>query len=182
MMLQFKKLDSNLNLNKVNFNSDIASLQNFFFKESLDFIKEGYSQIYLLKEKEGNNIIGYFAISCGLIEFRKEIGIEKKHNYIPSLLIGRLAVDKNHQRKGYGKDLLKKAINLSLSISSKVGCRLVIVDARSNLNVLNFYKNMKFRYLKKLSAEKIERALQKNLHPTESTVKMYFDLHQIKKT
>ena len=181
-MLQFEKLDSNSNLKKVNFNSDVASLNNFLFKESLDFIKEGYSQIYLLKEKEGNNLIGYFAISCGLIEFRKEIGIEKKHNYIPSLLIGRLAVDKNHRRKGYGKDLLKKAINLSLSISSKVGCRLVTIDAKSNLNVLNFYKNMKFRYLKNLSAEKIERALKKNLQPTESTVKMYFDLHQIKKT
>jgi len=180
-MIQFVKIHSNFSIDKVNFNSGIANLDNFFFKESLDFIKEGYSQIYLLKERESNNIIGYFAISCGLIEFRKEIGIEKKFDYIPCLLIGRLAVDKKCQGKGYGKDLLKKAIKLSLLISNKVGCRLVIVDARSDLYALNFYKKMKFKYLKKLAAEKIEGALQKNFKPSKSTVKMYFDLHQIKR-
>ncbi|MHA1723295.1 MAG: GNAT family N-acetyltransferase [Promethearchaeota archaeon] len=94
--------------------------------------------------------------------------------------MGRLAIHKNYHRKGFGTDLLRKAIKLGLSISQRIGCRLVIVDAKTELSVLNFYKKMSFKYLKKKEASKIERALEKNMKPSSSTIKMYFDLHQIK--
>jgi len=179
-MVQFLKLKTKNDLSKLQFNSGNDTLDNFLLNESKDYIKEGYSQVYLLREKSKNIIIGFFALSCGYLAFRKSLKV-KREKHIPSVLIGRLAIDQNYQNQGYGTDLVKKAINISLKVAQRVGCRMVIVDARTNLKILRFYKKLRFKYLIKNNGEKIERALLRSHAPSESTVTMYFDLNYIRK-
>ena len=46
------------------------------------------------------------------------------------LRIGRLAVDKRHQGKGIGQDLLAFALRLAVEFSQRVGLYAVVVDAK----------------------------------------------------
>lgn len=179
-MIQFRRLTMNDDVSVFKFNSGIIELDNFFLNESKDYLKEGYSQIYYLKEKDVDQVIGYFAVCCGYLEFRKSLRM-RKIKFVPSILLGRLAIDENYLRKSFGSDLIKKAVLISLKVGKQVGCRMVIVDAKTEIRALNFYKNLDFKYLKKDKGNKVERALQRKQNPTEKTIKMYFDLNSIRK-
>ena len=45
------------------------------------------------------------------------------------MILGRLAVDKDHQRVGIGGGLLKDALRRTLQVSTQVGVRAVLVHA-----------------------------------------------------
>ncbi|TFF93022.1 MAG: N-acetyltransferase [Promethearchaeota archaeon] len=124
-MTEFCILNLNTDINNYYFDSGVEELNDFFLNLSQHYIKESLSQVYYLKEEDNNKVIGYFAISCGDIEFRRTLNIKKKISHIPCVLIGRLAIDKEYQRKGFGTELLKLALNISISLSNKIGCRLV---------------------------------------------------------
>ncbi len=179
-MVQFLKLKLKGDLSTFQFKSGTDSLDNFIFNDSKDYIREGYSQVYFLREKGKNVIIGFFAISCGYLDFRRSLKV-KRIKFIPSILLGQLAIDMNYQEKGYGSDIIKKVMTICLKVGEKVGCRMVIVDAITDLRTLRFYKRLRFKYLIKDAGEKIERALLRKHKPTKSTVKMYFDLNYIRK-
>lgn len=57
---------------------------------------------------------------------------------VPLILLGRLAVDLNHQGKGIGAGLLKDALQRVAQISKVVGSRAVIVHAIDQ-NAMAFY-------------------------------------------
>ena len=48
---------------------------------------------------------------------------------VPVAVIGRLAIDKNHQQRGLGKALLKDAFQRVLTVSTIIGVRAVLVHA-----------------------------------------------------
>lgn len=179
-MPELQKIDIAFNINEYRFDSGNKDLNEFFYNRTIDFIKGGYSQVYILKENTDKHIIGYFAISCCQIEFTKELlSFTKKVRYIPGLLIGQLAIDIDFQNRKFGTFLLTKAIKIGLNISKKVGCRIMVVDASTNLRVINFYKLVNFKFVKKSLGEKIEQELQKTSKSKYNTVKMYFDLNDI---
>jgi GNAT superfamily N-acetyltransferase len=49
---------------------------------------------------------------------------------LPAILLGRMAVDNRHQRKGLGAAMLKHFITKAIEVSEKVGVRLVLVHAK----------------------------------------------------
>ena len=51
--------------------------------------------------------------------------------FIPAVMLGRLAIDKNWQGKGLGRALLADVIARAVRTSSEVSARLVIVHAIS---------------------------------------------------
>ncbi|MBD3211310.1 MAG: GNAT family N-acetyltransferase [Candidatus Lokiarchaeota archaeon] len=180
-MTEFHRLKPSDNISEFNFKSGNTDLDNFFLEDSIDFIEHGYSQLYYFKEEEGVQIIGYFAVCCSSIKFKKTIiDYNIKISYIPCLLLGRLAIDEKFQRRNFGSKLLKKCISLASSISKRIGCRLVIVDALTKLRVLKFYKKLGFEYLDNRNGDKIEKALKRNQEPSRRTIKMIFDLNKIK--
>jgi GNAT superfamily N-acetyltransferase len=179
-MLKFQQVDKNFCFKDFFFDSGNKDLNDFLYNNALDFIKEGYAQIYILKDTLESKIIGFFTISCCQIEFNIElISVEKKARYIPGLLVGQLAVNKMFQNKKFGMDLLKKAILIGDTISKNVGCRLIIVDAFANLDVIRFYQKFNFKFVKTGIGEKVIRQLKENKIPQYNTVKMYFDLKDI---
>lgn len=182
-MSELLKIDLKFNLENYDFDSGNNELNEFLFKESKSFLKEDYCQIYILKEENSLNIIGYISISCCHVEFHKDfIDTDIKIRYIPSLLIGKLAIDKKFRRQCYGTDLLKFAVHIGLKISQQVGCRLLIVDVLTNTQSISFYKKIKFDYVFESIGKSVEDTLNKNQKCERETIKIYFDLSSVKKT
>ncbi len=155
-MTEFLKINANFNIKEYTFDSGNEELNFFIFQMANDFIKEEYTQVYVLKKVKENYIIGYFTLSCCQIEFNKDLySIEEKTRYIPGLLIGQLAIDKECQNKNFGTYLLTKAIEIGFKISNKVGCRLMIVDASTDLKIIGFYGKLNFKFVRKGLGEKV---------------------------
>ena len=180
-MPKLQKIDVNLPIDELSFDSGNPELNDFFFNDAIDYLRESYDQIYIIKENSNSIIIGYIAISCGVVKFSEEMAIKKKLKNIPGLLVGRLAVNNKFQRKGYGLDLIKKAVNVAKKISIDVGCRLLIVDAKTTLKSISFYRKYNFKFIEPISGEKIFEELKNGEKPKKRQVKMFFDLHQIMK-
>lgn len=177
----FEKIDINFDFKEYSFHSGIQELDIFYYEYSSEFIRYGYSQMYILREFDKSNIIGYFSLSSSTIQWEESLLIEKLTRYVPGILLGMFAVDKRFRRKKYGSDLIKKAINIALEISNEIGCRCVFVDSLINLDTLNFYLNMGFDFVDKPLSKKIIKKLSNNGKIDRNTIKMYFDLYKIKK-
>ena len=66
-----------------------------------------------------------------------------RYEVIPATLIGRLAVDTNHQGRGLGGFLLVDALKRSLAESERVGSWAVVVDAKDDTGS-SFYRKFGF--------------------------------------
>jgi len=126
--------------------------------------KRGLARVYVLAVDA--QIIGYYSISAHSVSINNLPGNRKFGAYqdVPFLLLGRLAVHKQHQRQGYGDILIFHAFKTTAEIAEKVGIRGIIVDAKDD-NAACFYEKFGF---KQLAADK------KRLLLPFSTIKTLF--------
>ena len=136
--------------------SNIFEMDSFFCgKGQLDvYIKKfalinqrnNIGQTWVLHKEQSTNIVGYYTLSATKV-FKSSLPSENTAglpNYpIPCVLLGKLAVDNEHQGKGFGKYLLYDALTRIKNISSTVGCNAVIVEALDE-TAANFYKKYGF--------------------------------------
>lgn len=93
-----------------------------------------------------DRVVGYYAISTamahrsGLPNAKLRRGMPGE---VPLLLIGRLAVDVIHQKRGLGTDLLIDALRRCLSAADTVGARAVITHAIDD-DAMAFYERHGF--------------------------------------
>nr|WP_228014576.1 GNAT family N-acetyltransferase [Fortiea sp. LEGE XX443] len=96
-------------------------------------------------EKSSGNISGYYTLSATSIKFSElppEITKKlPKYPTVPVTLLGRLAVDQNHQQKGLGEMLLMDVLYRSLQ--SEIATIAVVVDAKDDV-ALSFYEHYNF--------------------------------------
>ena len=177
----FEKIDLDFRFNEYTFHSGINELDDFFYNYSSKFIKNGYSQIYILRNPETLDIIGFFSLSSSTIRWEESLGIEEITRYVPGILLGMFAIDERYRRKKYGSDLIKKVITIALKFSKEVGCRCVFVDSLIKSETINFYLNMGFRFVDIPLGEMIIKKLGTNEKTERVTIKMYFDLYKIQK-
>ena len=125
-------------------------------KEPLDrYIKEQagqdakrhYAAPFVLAEKGKKNILGYYTLSSFGIRLEELPGeMAKKlprYPLVPATLLGRLAIDKDHQGKGLGELLLMDALHRSLDQAGVIGSIAVVVEAMDK-EAFEFYKNFDF--------------------------------------
>lgn len=106
-------------------------LNNYIQRNATKDVKNGTCTCFIIKNDK-EEVIGYYTLSTESIpledappEFRKKI----KYQYVPVILLGRLAIDKNHFGKGFGKLLLVNSLKRSLDVATNhVGAVAVIVD------------------------------------------------------
>ena len=176
----FEKIDYTFTFQNYEFSSGIQELDNFFYNDSKTFIKYGYSQMYVLRESDKTNIIGYFTLSSSTIQWDESLSIEKLTRYIPGVLLRMFAIDKRFRRKKYGSDLIKKAVYIALEISKDRGCRSIYVDSLIDPETIKFYFNMGFNFVDKPLGKLIVNKLSSKEKIDRNTIKMYFELFKIK--
>ena len=123
-------------------------LNNYLKTQAGQDFKRKLSVCFVLSESETNNIQGFYTLSNNsipLTNFPEQIRkkFPKSYTSIPTTLLGRLAIDKNHQGKGIGKILLIDALKRSYEISQEIGSFAVVVDPIDD-EAEKFYKKYDF--------------------------------------
>ena len=124
------------------------NLDKFLKKYALINDENGYSKTSILIDD--NEMIGFFTLCSASISFEEMPNDQSEllPKYpIPCVRIARLGVRKDKQGKGYSKELLKQAFIKIVSVSAKIGIRLIIADAKETS--ASFYE--KYGFLKLLS-------------------------------
>ncbi|MGA1995913.1 MAG: GNAT family N-acetyltransferase [Bryobacteraceae bacterium] len=96
---------------------------------------------------EGPGVIGYYTLSSYTInpgELPDELACKlPRYPNLPATLIGRLAVDRRYQRKGFGEELLLDALKRCFATTSEAGSLAVVVEAE-NAKAIQFYQSYGF--------------------------------------
>lgn len=92
--------------------------------------------VYILREKATVILAGFYTLSMYAVqstdlpeEFRRK---QPRYEYIPTVLIGRLAIDTRFGRRGLGTQLLMNALERSYQVSQEVAALAVVVDAKND--------------------------------------------------
>ncbi|MEL6930551.1 MAG: GNAT family N-acetyltransferase [Cyanobacteria bacterium J06600_6] len=106
-----------------------SSLNNWLRNNALKNQKQGASRTYVICAQ--NNVVGYYCLAAGSV-IRAEAPGKIRRNMsdpIPVMIIGRLAVDKQHQGRGIGMGLIKDAVLRIIQTADIVGIRTILVHA-----------------------------------------------------
>jgi len=139
-------LDSNYD--RGNFSCDKDLLDNYFWEQAKQDVKRKLSACFVLVDNETGKISGYYTLSSSSISndmipepFKKKL--PKSYPSLPTVFLGRLAIDKGFQGKGIGKLLLIDSLKRCYDTSKSVGTCAVIVDPLDN-EAESFYKKYGF--------------------------------------
>lgn len=116
-----------------NFSCGIEILDNYFWQQAKQDVKRKLSACFVLVDKDTGKISGYYTLSSNSISndlipdsFKNKL--PRSYVSIPTILIGRLAVDIKFQGKGIGKMLLIDSLKRCFDTSYSIGAFAVIVD------------------------------------------------------
>lgn len=129
---------------KANFDSETPLLDSYIKKQASQDVRKDLSACYVLADDE-HKVHGYYTLSSNSISrddmpedlIRKLPG---SYGDLPTILLGRLAVDKESKGKGYGELLMMNAMERSLSISDQLGVLAMVVDPLDERAVLFYQK------------------------------------------
>lgn len=112
------------------FESGVEPLDRYFrIQAGQDARKNMAAPFVLLSD---GTVAGYYTLSSSAVNLGElpEKAVRKLPRYplVPATLLGRLAVDRRHQGKGYGRFLLADA--LFRAVSSQIASFAVVVDAK----------------------------------------------------
>ena len=126
------------------FESGVEPLDRYFRIQAGQDSRKNIAAPFVLVLPDGA-IGGYYTLSAtsvNLAELPAQITRKlPRYPLVPATLLGRLAVDRRHQGKGYGRFLLADA--LFRSVRSEIASFAVIVDAKDE-NARRFYERESF--------------------------------------
>ncbi len=127
---------------KSKFSCGYELLDNYIKRQARQDVNRDLSACFVLVDD--NDIVkGYYTLSANSIK-REEFSdnLVKKlpptYSELPTILLGRLAIDESIKGKGYGEKILLDALNRSLEISESMGSIAVVVDPIDK-KAQNFY-------------------------------------------
>jgi GNAT superfamily N-acetyltransferase len=125
-----------------------SDLDDWLRDDALRFQQARIASTYLLRHE--GILVGYVALLADTVELKthelKKLRPLKFDDpkSIPAIKVGRLAVTTAVQRKGAGTYLMRFAAMTALELSDTVGCRLLTVDSKSDVDSISFYKKLGF--------------------------------------
>jgi len=126
------------------FESGVEPLDRYFRVQAGQDARKNLAAPFVLMLPDGA-IGGYYTLSATSVNLAElpAQATRKLPRYplVPATLLGRLAVDRRHQGKGYGRFLLADA--LFRSVRSEIASFAVIVDAKDE-NARRFYERESF--------------------------------------
>lgn len=114
------------------FSCGVANLNHWLKTRARRNERARASRTYVLCTDD-DDVIGYYALATGSILPAEAPRKVKRNmpNPIPVMVLGRLAVDQNHQGKGLGDALLRDAILRILQAADIAGIKAIVVHAIS---------------------------------------------------
>ena len=126
------------------FQSGSEQLDRYLREQATQDVRRRVAACFLALENE-KRIIGYYTLASASLpltslppEYRKKL---PHYPAVPTVRMGRFAVDKEFQKRGIGKGLLANAINRAMR--SEVASYAMVVDAKSN-EAASFYQHQGF--------------------------------------
>lgn len=129
------------------FDCGAADLNTFLWRHALSSHRAGAARTFVVTVEE--RVIGYYSLSASQIVHAVATNRLKKglaSHPIPVVLLARLAVDMEWQRRKLGLALLKDAILRVLSASEGIGVRALLVHAKDD-SAKAFYERFGFEAL-----------------------------------
>lgn len=117
---------------KSSFDCGHSLLDDYIKKQAKQDVNRDLSACFVLVDDK-NIVKGYYTLSANSIkrdDFPESLQrkLPPSYNDIPTILLGRLAVDNTVKGNGFGEILLMDALTRSLKISESLGTIAVIVD------------------------------------------------------
>lgn len=119
------------------------SLNHWFKRRAPRNQREGSSRTWVVTD--GTRAVAFYA-SATAVMARSEATLRAARyqpDPLPAMLLGRLAVDRHHQRKGLAAALLKHFLLKALEVAEFTGLRLVLVHAKDS-QAASFYRHYGF--------------------------------------
>lgn len=113
------------------FDSGEPSLDDWLKRRAARNQANGSSRTYVVCE--GDTVIGYYCLAAGAIGHGEAPSSLRRNrpDPIPVLVLGRLAIHKDHHQKGIGTALLADAIRRSIQAAHIAGVTALLVHALS---------------------------------------------------
>lgn len=113
------------------FCSGVASLDDWLHRRAIRNEAARASRTYVLCK--GKTVVGYYALASGAIAASQAPRKIKRNmpDPIPVIILGRLAIDQNHQGQGLGSALLRDALWRVSQAAELIGAKAVLVHAIS---------------------------------------------------
>lgn len=119
-------------------------LNNWLLKHALQNQGANAAQTYVGLVDEV--VVGYYSLAVGQVEYADAPARLKKglaRHPVPIMLLARLAVHKDWQRKGVGRGLLKDAVLRTLQAAGIAGIRALAVHAKDD-TARQYYEQFDF--------------------------------------
>ena len=113
------------------FDSGEPSLDDWLKRRAAKNQANGSSRTYVVCE--GETVIGYYCLAAGAIGHAEAPSSVKRNrpDPVPALVLGRLAIHRDHHQKGIGTALLNDAIRRAIQAAEIAGVTAVMVHAIS---------------------------------------------------
>jgi predicted GNAT family N-acyltransferase len=135
---------------KSDFSCGNEMLDTYVHKQASQDVKRKLAVCFVINEKDTNQIKGYYILSNNSIPLSHipnnlQGKLPKSYESIPTILMGRLAVDNRFKGQGIGKLILVDALKRSWEIAKTIGSYALVVDP-INKDAENFY--LKYGFIK----------------------------------
>jgi GNAT superfamily N-acetyltransferase len=119
------------------------SLDHWLRQRALQNEGSGASRTYVVCA--GQQVVGYYALAVGAVAHAEAPGRVRRNmpDPVPVMIIGRLAVHKDFQRRKIGPGLLRDAVLRTLQAADIAGVRAILVHAISE-QARRFYEDCGF--------------------------------------
>jgi GNAT superfamily N-acetyltransferase len=122
----------------------VEPLDRYFRAQAGQEARRNIAAPFVLVLADGS-VAGYYTLSATAVKLA-ELPVDlarrlPRYPLVPATLLGRLAVDRRHQGKGYGRFLLADA--LGRSVRSEIASFAVVVDAKDEV-ARRFYERESF--------------------------------------
>ncbi|WP_254566479.1 GNAT family N-acetyltransferase [Oscillatoria sp. HE19RPO] len=150
MVLKIEALRSGHHV-RSQFSCGKVSLDHYIQRQASQDLKRRVATVFVLIDEPDLNILAYYTLSSYTVNITSlDDSFAKRLPHYPSLpatLLGRLAVDAQQKRKGFGEIMLIDALKKSLEVSTQVASLAVIVEALDE-EAVSFYLNYGFQQFK----------------------------------
>ncbi len=118
-------------------------LNDWLLRRALRNQGEGSSRTWVVTD--GQRVVAYYGSSTAALARDEAPGRIRRNqpDPLPAMLLGRLAVDRDHQNQGLASALLKHFLLKAVEVSQLTGLRLVLVHAK-DWQAASFYRHFDF--------------------------------------